>query len=57
MTNKEKAVTAATVHGKIIKYSICIVADFKDNVKMKIKICLCRKCGRRYRNSFGEVKK
>lgn len=33
MTNKEKAVTAATVHGKIIKYSICIVADFKENVK------------------------
>lgn len=33
MTNKEKAVTAGTVHGKIIKYSICIVADFKENVK------------------------
>lgn len=32
-TNKEKAVTAGTVHGKIIKYSICIVADFKENVK------------------------
>lgn len=36
MTNKEKAVTAATVHGKIIKYSICIVADFKENVKWEL---------------------
>lgn len=38
MTNKEKAVTAGTVHGKIIKYSTCIVADFKENVKYEYEI-------------------
>lgn len=71
--NPPDSVAAEVRRRKIINryIIICIIADNEENVKMKIKICLCRKCGRRkafykslglcycvscYRRIYGEAR-